>query len=68
MPFSFKKYPLAWANIVFILIGYLIFYGISVAMSRSIEVVDLVNIWPVHLVLLFNIAIVSGVIRLGKRP
>ncbi|PIB96737.1 hypothetical protein [Caulobacter sp. X] len=68
MPLIFRKYPLAWANIAFILIGYVIFYGISVAMKRSLEVVDLVNIWPVHLVLFFNIAVVAGVIKVGKRP
>lgn len=66
MPPSFRKYPLAWANIAFILIGYVIFIGIAVTMRRSLELVDLLNIWPVHILLILNLAVVTGRITLKK--
>lgn len=67
MPTSFRKYPLAWANIAFILICYAIFGGISFAMKRNLELADFVNIWPVHFLLALNLAIVTGIIKLEKR-
>ena len=66
VPSSFRKYPLAWANVAFILIVYAVFIGIAVSMHRPITVHDVTAIWPLHLILAINIAAVLGFLKAKK--
>lgn len=66
MPSSFRAYPLAWANVAFILIVYAGFIGVALVMNRQITLHDVTMIWPLHLILAINLAAVLGFLKPKK--
>jgi hypothetical protein len=63
VPSSFRKHPLAWANVAFILTGYAIFTGIALSMHRRITFPEVMSLWPLHIIFVLNLAVVLGFLR-----
>lgn len=56
----FRRAPLAWANVAFIVILYGIFGAVVLKTQGRITGADIGLIWPIHLMLALNLLAIFG--------